>query len=108
LTLNLSFYNLSVRGAAAGIPQAFQTNPQFHHEEKMRIFPRPLEVGPEDGFKNDSFEKEKLGDALTNLVSNVTDPLVIALDAPWGSGKTTFLKMWAGALRKNGFPVVFF
>lgn len=25
-----------------------------------------------------------------------------------GSGKTTFLKMWAGELRKSGFPVIYF
>ena len=48
------------------------------------------------------------GRELSNLVASVSDPMVIALDAPWGSGKTTFLKMWAGHLRQAGFPVVFF
>ena len=33
---------------------------------------------------------------------------MIALDGQWGSGKTTFLKMWAGELRNAGFPVVYF
>ncbi len=49
-----------------------------------------------------------MGKGLTNLVSSVTDPLVIAVDGQWGSGKTTFLKMWAGELRKANFPVVWF
>ncbi len=34
--------------------------------------------------------------------------MVIAFDGQWGSGKTTFLKMWAGELRKAGIPCIFF
>ena len=34
--------------------------------------------------------------------------MVIAVDADWGAGKTVFLKMWAGELRKAGIPVVYF
>jgi len=44
---------------------------------------------------------------MTSLLSSVSDPVVLALDGQWGSGKTTFLKMWAGELRKSGFPVVY-
>ena len=32
----------------------------------------------------------------------------MAVDAAWGAGKTTFLKMWAQHLRNEGFPVVEF
>ena len=32
----------------------------------------------------------------------------MAIDAPWGAGKTTFLKMWSQRLRNAGFPVVDF
>ena len=32
----------------------------------------------------------------------------MAVDAAWGAGKTTFLKMWARHLRNEGFPVVEF
>ncbi len=76
----------------------------------MRIFPPPLDIGETEGFtkEKDIFGRATIGRGLTNIVTNVTDPLVIALDAQWGSGKTTFLKMWAGELRKAGFPVVFF
>jgi hypothetical protein len=76
----------------------------------MRIFPPPLELGDTEGFtpEKDIFGRVSLGKGLTNLVSTVEDPMVIAVDAQWGSGKTTFLKMWAGELRKLGFPVVYF
>jgi len=51
---------------------------------------------------DDNFDKDQLGRAgfgkrLTELVDRVNRPLVIALDGDWGSGKTTFLKMWCGA-----------
>lgn len=76
----------------------------------MKIFLPPLEIGDEEGFtqEKDLFGRKDFGDGLTRLITNVDDPLVIALDGQWGSGKTTFLKMWAGELRKQGFPVVFF
>jgi predicted KAP-like P-loop ATPase len=76
----------------------------------MKIFPPPLEIGDEEGFAagKDIFQRASLGAGLTTLVGSVLDPMVIALDSQWGSGKTTFLKMWAGELRKAGFPVVLF
>ncbi|MBS7544645.1 KAP family P-loop NTPase fold protein [Ancylobacter oerskovii] len=76
----------------------------------MRIQPPVLEIGDEDGFKPewDIFGRAAFGHGLTNLVQTVEDPLVILLDSPWGSGKSTFLKMWAGELRKAGHPVIYF
>jgi len=76
----------------------------------MYIFPRPLQIGDTEGFtvEKDIFGRHDLGSGLTNLVGSVADPMVIAIDGQWGSGKTTFLKMWAGQLRQNGFSVIYF
>ena len=76
----------------------------------MHLFPPILEIGDEEGFvkEKDIFGRKSIGDGLTNAVCNVSDPLVIAIDSEWGNGKTTFLKMWAGELRKQGIPVTFF
>jgi hypothetical protein len=76
----------------------------------MRIFPRPVLIGDTEGFSDDKdiFARRELGSGLTNLVGSVTDPMVIAIDGQWGSGKSTFLKMWAGELRKQDFPVIYF
>lgn len=76
----------------------------------MRIFPRPLQIGDTEGFtvEKDIFGRHELGTGLTNLVGSVVDPMVIAIDGQWGTGKTTFLKMWAGQLREQGFPVIYF
>ncbi len=45
-------------------------------------------------------------EVLTHLVGNLEGPCVLAVDAAWGTGKTTFFKMWAQHLRNQGFPVV--
>jgi len=76
----------------------------------MRIFPPATDVGDEEGFSSekDIFKRAEFGKSLANLVSIVEDPLVIVLDGPWGSGKTTFIKMWAGHLRSMGHPVIYF
>ena len=41
-------------------------------------------------------------------MDKIDGPCVIAVDAAWGAGKTTFVKMWSQHLRNKGFPVVEF
>lgn len=36
------------------------------------------------------------GKKLSDLVEKITEPMVIAVDAPWGAGKSVFLKCWVG------------
>jgi hypothetical protein len=76
----------------------------------MRLFLPSPEIGDTEGFTPDKdiFGRAEQGRRLTSLISSIDDPLVIAVDAPWGSGKTTFLRMWAGELRKAHFPVIYF
>jgi hypothetical protein len=76
----------------------------------MRISFPELEISPEEGFDptKDIFERKRFGEGLTHLLSRLEQPAVIALDAPWGSGKTTFVRMWEGHLRHHGFPAIRF
>jgi hypothetical protein len=57
----------------------------------MRIFPPTIEIGEKEGFspEKDIFKRADFGKGLADLVRLVEDPLVIVLDGPWGSGKTT-------------------
>lgn len=65
-----------------------------------------------EGFsrENDIFNRKPLSKKLENIIRKSEDEsLVIALDDNWGSGKTTFLKMWEGEIIKNDeFKVVYF
>ena len=74
----------------------------------IRIQPREVEIDQTDPFKNDLLNRREKAEVLTNLVSNIDGPCAMAVDAAWGAGKTTFLKMWARHLRNECFPVVEF
>lgn len=51
----------------------------------------------EQGFDDDLLGRVRVGKALSELLERIEDPLVVALDGRWGSGKTYFLKRWVGA-----------
>ncbi|QCO04869.1 KAP family P-loop NTPase fold protein [Azospirillum argentinense] len=75
----------------------------------MRFTPKPLDIADFDGFaKNDLFGLQPFGENFANLVQRIDEPLVIALDGPWGSGKSTFARQWAGLLRQRKLPVIVF
>ena len=76
----------------------------------MRLTPEEPEIPEIGGFtdENDLFGYCGFADRLTNLVGNIEEPLVLALDGPWGSGKSIFVKQWAGLLRERGAFVIQF
>ena len=74
----------------------------------IRVQPREVLIPDDDPFKNDLLDRKEKAEVLTSLVSNIDGPCTMAVDAAWGAGKTTFLKMWAKHLRKERFPVVEF
>lgn len=65
----------------------------------MRLTPTttPCEIYV-DGFGDSNFlGRKEVGQKLTELVDRVEDSMVVALDGPWGSGKSFFLQRWVGA-----------
>ena len=76
---------------------------------KKRIQPSEIEVPENDPFKYDQLSRRKPAEILTHLVSSIEGPCVLAVDAPWGTGKTTFLKMWGKyLLNKENLLVINF
>ncbi|MGY6568508.1 MAG: P-loop NTPase fold protein [Salinarimonas sp.] len=65
----------------------------------MKLFPPQSEPALyEEGFGDlDLLGRRAIGQTLSELLERVEDPIVIAVDGPWGSGKTHFLKRWVGA-----------
>ena len=74
----------------------------------MRVRPAEVEVPEDTPFKHDLLDRQKPAEILTELVNSIDGPCVLAVDAAWGAGKTTFFKMWAQHLRNEEFPVVSF
>ncbi|WP_050801851.1 KAP family P-loop NTPase fold protein [Shewanella sp. HN-41] len=50
----------------------------------------------------DKLDRSKEIENLTPVLLNVEAPLVFAIDAPWGGGKTTFIKLWQQFLKYEG------
>ncbi len=69
----------------------------FPIEPKFEIGTKGFNDVDDNGHKLDLLNRGEFGQRLTDLVDRTEQPLVIALDGPWGSGKSHFLKLWAGA-----------
>jgi predicted KAP-like P-loop ATPase len=71
---------------------------------------RNADLAPEPG---KSFEKCKLGrekyaDVLTTIVRTYRNGFVMAINNPWGTGKTTFVRMWQQKLDDSRFKTLYF
>lgn len=64
----------------------------------MEIKIRPIIIPSDTPFINDILDRQSEIKNLTDLLVNIETPLVFAIDAKWGSGKTTFIKMWQADL----------
>ena len=74
----------------------------------MRLAPPPLDITDDEGFERDIFQAKEAGERLANVVADLEGHSVIVLDGDWGTGKTTFIKQWAGRLRtEGGHPVIY-
>ena len=75
----------------------------------MRFKNNELDIPKDEPFKNDALkDREEAGKVLTEFIEAVETPFVISLNARWGQGKTTFLKMWRQHLINNDYKVMYF
>lgn len=67
-----------------------------------------LEVPKDDPFRNDALERRAIVEFLSGLIARSGGPFVLALDSPWGSGKTTLVRMLKAELERQGFQCIYF
>ena len=82
-----------------------------HLKKGLVLKQEEAEISPGQPWADDVLEREKIATALTNLVSEETNPLVIGLNGAWGTGKTFVLKRWQQALEeleKNKYQSIYF
>lgn len=65
----------------------------------------PNEKSP---FAECKLAREPYARVLTDIVSTYADGFVLAINNEWGTGKTTFIKMWQQQLKSEGFQTVYF
>lgn len=73
---------------------------------KARI--NEIEIEDKEPFKNDLLDRKQYAEILTSVISHYSGGAVIALNGEWGTGKTTFVKMWKQHLSNKGFPTIYF
>jgi len=74
----------------------------------FQVQPPDIEVPEGNPFQHDLLDRQQSIDALTSVVTTLEGPCVLAVDSAWGTGKTTFLRMWKQHLLNNGFSVISF
>jgi len=74
----------------------------------MKIRHREIEISKENPFAECKLERKQYANILTKIVNNYADGFVLAINNEWGTGKTTFVKMWQQALSNDGFQTIYF
>jgi KAP family P-loop domain len=67
-----------------------------------------LDVPSDNPFQYDALERKPLVEFLGSLIGRLAGPFVLALDSPWGTGKTTIVKMLQAKLAMDQFQCVYF
>ncbi|VXB81287.1 P-loop NTPase fold protein [Massilia sp. 9I] len=70
---------------------------------------RATEVPDDDPFRHDALNRKQIVEFVAGVVSDTGDqPLVLAIDSPYGTGKSVFVDMVGKVLQKRNFQTVYF
>lgn len=67
-----------------------------------------IEVNAETPYENDKLSRQSDVENISNLLQNFTPPMTMSITAPWGQGKTTFVKMLEAELNNRSCKSVYF
>lgn len=67
-----------------------------------------VEIDATDPFKNDVLDRKANIEILTQFITSYEQSIVLCIDAGWGQGKTTFIKMWQQYLKNQDIPTIYF
>lgn len=74
----------------------------------MTIRQTELRVEPSAPFSNCKLGREKYADVLTSIIESYPEGFVLSINNKWGTGKTTFVKMWKQQLKNKGYNTLYF
>ncbi|TXI67696.1 MAG: hypothetical protein E6Q46_02670 [Flavobacterium sp.] len=67
-----------------------------------------IEVLAGQPFSNCKLGRQKYANILTRIIDTYPNGFVLAINNKWGTGKTTFVKMWEQELKDNDYQTVYF
>lgn len=70
--------------------------------------PDMINISQDNPWMLDRLDRTTAAENLTNLVRSLTQPFVISITSPWGTGKTTFIRMWEQQLIAENQPCIYF
>ena len=74
----------------------------------MQLKSKEIEITQENPFEGDLLNRKQYADVLTQIVKNTEDGFTLSINADWGYGKTTFVKMWDAMLQSEGYKTIYF
>lgn len=74
----------------------------------MRIKHKEIEIVEGKPFINCQLDRQQYANILTSIVFTYADGFVLAINNKWGTGKTTFVKMWEQDLKDKKYQTVYF
>lgn len=74
----------------------------------MKIKHDDIVIDNEQPFKNCRLGRKIYADTLTKIVDSYKDGFVLAINSEWGTGKTTFVKMWQHQLKLQQYHTIYF
>lgn len=74
----------------------------------MSIKHKEIKIEKGKPFANCQLNRQQYAEVLTSIVSTYADGFVLAINNKWGTGKTTFVKMWEQDLKDNDYQTVYF
>lgn len=67
-----------------------------------------LDVPEDNPFQHDALDRKPVVEFLSGLIGRLSGPFVLALDSPWGTGKTTLIRMLQADLKRQDFQCLYF
>ena len=67
-----------------------------------------VEIDKKNPFLHCKLERKQYADILTGIVKSYPEGFVLAISNRWGTGKTTFVRMWERSLLNSSFQTVYF
>jgi len=74
----------------------------------MKIKHSDITIKEDDPFENCKLNRKIYAEILTNIVETYPEGFVLGINNEWGTGKTTFVKMWQQLLNNQGYKTLYF
>lgn len=74
----------------------------------MKFKHSDIDIPSDDPFKNCRLNRKEDADILSQIVQKYAEGFVLSINGEWGTGKSTFVKMWKADLELQGIKSIYF